>query len=466
VAERDVYAQQILSQSIKPPENSARPANVLQYALRNKTTAESSAIVEALQWVAFALRPLDQQEFFEALGTDLTFDIFPKNLHETNEQKHYGKEVLHHCGDLLRINENGAVDFHTAEIRAYVLSREFAELSARHAVDAHEMIGTVCIRHLQCYKLEAILKPWVSSRCWLTSTEMTCHLSNYSITFWSAHCRIAQCSSTHLSARLHQAIFTALAANDDPGSAEKLLPRTKINMALEMCSLHDLGFLGKTYLEMGADADGDSLSTTTPLTLAVANSSSGMVAVLLDAGANPNLLDRDGYSALGRACASGDLEIARLLFIRGADPNFGQRLSSSSEKSSWNGVCTPLLLAARYGHSDIVKLLLASESRSMSSALVDETNNESYYSPPPATTYSSPYIDLAAESYITAETVQQFGELSLLDTHDHYPYHLRSHGHNVNQNAEQDSWQLVERSDLDSMSTENSVCMNSAPAPY
>jgi hypothetical protein len=438
---------------------------MLQCALRNKTTEETSAIVEALQWVAFALRPLDQQELFEALGTDLAFDLFPKTLHETNDHKHYGKEVLHHCRDLLRINENGAVDFHTAEMRVYVLSREFAELSASHTVDAHEMIATVCIRHLQCNGHDAILKPWMSSRCWLTSTEVNCHLSGYSITFWPAHCRIAQCSSFHLSAMLHQAIFTALAAHDEPGSAEELLSRTKINMGLEICSIHDLSFLGKTYLEMGANADGDNLSITTPLGLAVSNSSSKMIAVLLDAGANPNLLDRDGYSALGLACASGDLEIAKLLLIHGADPNVSQRLCSSTEKFPWSGDCTPLLLAARYGHADIVKMLLASERCSTSSLLVNETNNEFYRSPPPAITSSSPIMDLAAETDITAETIQQFDKLSLLDTHIHYTGHLWSPSHSLNQDTEQDSWQLVQRSDLDSMSPEESVCMSSTTNP-
>lgn len=56
----------------------------------------------------------------------------------------------------------------------------------------------------------------------------------------------------------------------------------------------------------------------------------------------------EGFSALSRTIEKGDLPIAELLLVNGADPNVRNR----------HGV-TALMTAAKHGHMNIVKLLIS-----------------------------------------------------------------------------------------------------------
>ena len=70
---------------------------------------------------------------------------------------------------------------------------------------------------------------------------------------------------------------------------------------------------------------------------------------LLDAGAAPNNLDRDNYSPLIYATLKGDVECVRVLLEKG-----NVFVQSSSQANDF----TPLSLAARAGHTEVVILLL------------------------------------------------------------------------------------------------------------
>lgn len=75
-----------------------------------------------------------------------------------------------------------------------------------------------------------------------------------------------------------------------------------------------------TLLTNGADpriADGDG---NTPLHYAARSSDPGVAALLRDAGADIDPLNRDGVSPLGTACFSGNWRLARFLLERGAKP--------------------------------------------------------------------------------------------------------------------------------------------------
>jgi cytohesin len=67
----------------------------------------------------------------------------------------------------------------------------------------------------------------------------------------------------------------------------------------------------------------------------------------LDAGADPDLADRYGITALLRAAGRGDLDVVELLLARGA------RVDKSSDQGN-----TPLMLAAARGHRAVVARLL------------------------------------------------------------------------------------------------------------
>jgi hypothetical protein len=104
---------------------------------------------------------------------------------------------------------------------------------------------------------------------------------------------------------------------------------------------------------------------------------------MLDAGLDPNARDATGYTPLIAAARSGDVPMIRLLTTRGADPNLRDAAVNSwtpllhavhkAQPASANALLdggadpnasdaygtTPLMMAAGYGYTDLVKILLA-----------------------------------------------------------------------------------------------------------
>ena len=69
--------------------------------------------------------------------------------------------------------------------------------------------------------------------------------------------------------------------------------------------------------------------------------------MLLEAGADKNLADNDGSTALMMAAVQGHATVLRLLLEAGADKNLAD-----------NDGSTALMMAARGGHADVMRLLL------------------------------------------------------------------------------------------------------------
>ncbi len=104
---------------------------------------------------------------------------------------------------------------------------------------------------------------------------------------------------------------------------------------------------------------------------------------LLDAGLDPNARDAAGYTPLIAAARAGNVSMVRLLTSRGADPNLPDAAVNSwtpllhavhkdqarsiaallDAGANANGADSygqsPLMMAAGYGYTDIVKILLA-----------------------------------------------------------------------------------------------------------
>jgi uncharacterized protein len=86
----------------------------------------------------------------------------------------------------------------------------------------------------------------------------------------------------------------------------------------------------------------------TPLTAASEQGQVEVIRYLLDEGAQVNLRDRSGDSALDEVCYHGQLEAASLLLAHGADA------AAAGDEGD-----TPLMLASARGHTNVVALLLA-----------------------------------------------------------------------------------------------------------
>ena len=84
-----------------------------------------------------------------------------------------------------------------------------------------------------------------------------------------------------------------------------------------------------------------------PLISAALHGHNDVVQLLLDKGAEPNLSDQNGNTALLYAAFRGHLDVVQLLLNRGADVNMADYYGT-----------TPLHWAAEIGHKHVVKLLL------------------------------------------------------------------------------------------------------------
>lgn len=105
-------------------------------------------------------------------------------------------------------------------------------------------------------------------------------------------------------------------------------------------------------LEGGVDVESRDMHGETPLCLAAANGQEDAVRLLLDKGANVNLLgEKSGQTPLFRALKKGHGSVTALLLEKGADPTLPSQLPGQP-------LLTPLRWAVNHGDEATVKLLL------------------------------------------------------------------------------------------------------------
>ena len=123
--------------------------------------------------------------------------------------------------------------------------------------------------------------------------------------------------------------------------------------ALHWAVLRDQEQAIATLLEAGADPVVINRNGISPLFLAVQNGNSRIVSMLLDAGADPNTLSESGETILMTAAHTGTPEVVDMLLASGAlvdarDPDFQQ---------------TALMIAVREGHNEVIDILLSHGAR-------------------------------------------------------------------------------------------------------
>ncbi|MCX6926218.1 MAG: ankyrin repeat domain-containing protein [Verrucomicrobia bacterium] len=111
----------------------------------------------------------------------------------------------------------------------------------------------------------------------------------------------------------------------------------------------------KLFLDAGMEPDADSIAGHTALSQAVVRGQPGVVNLLLERGANPNLSARvsGGLTPLMLAAGGRDTEILKALLGKGGDPD----AACTSGDESFLGL-TPLIIAAGRGTEDAVSVLL------------------------------------------------------------------------------------------------------------
>ena len=114
----------------------------------------------------------------------------------------------------------------------------------------------------------------------------------------------------------------------------------------------------KLLLAHGANPNLHSSFGNTAVILAARSADSHRtVSLLLDHGAEANATNNWGATALSAACAGGDIETAKILLDRGADPNAAPKLCE--EGFLFAGGRTPLAWAAFRGNVPLVRLLIS-----------------------------------------------------------------------------------------------------------
>ncbi len=117
-------------------------------------------------------------------------------------------------------------------------------------------------------------------------------------------------------------------------------------------------FLTRMCLAEGADPNGRGLELDTPLMEACQDEEDfDIVALLIEGGADPNLQDVDGYTALMFATSASSTRTVKLLLDHGANISLKVHGKDPRGEGEDEGY-TALLFACRNGDVDIVKLLM------------------------------------------------------------------------------------------------------------
>jgi Ankyrin repeats (3 copies) len=269
-----------------------RQLYLLQRALQANGLGKAKIILKALRWVAFTLRLLDIEELFSAVVTMTGEpDCYTTHLRDSTE-------LVELCASLLVVDNDKQVQFCDRDLRNLILSPEMSIVDPCQHNQVHEMIATVCLRHVQCLHRQSIFRPWLLTGDWLRTQVKRCQLWNYSTSFWYEHFRIAEGDSQDLPAILYRIFQSALSEEKlELGPGETISGR-RINIGLWICSHYDLSILGRTLLEMGADVDYKHNVGVTPLHAAAAKGNAKMCELLLRAGAYVDSLDQNGMTAL------------------------------------------------------------------------------------------------------------------------------------------------------------------------
>ena len=297
-------------------ERSRDPVPGLKAALSCRSAPETQLIFKAIQWVGLALRPLAVDELLHALNTSTDVSPHGQDLEVPPATVRSREQLMELCFGLLEINDAELVGFANANLRTLVSSPDFPGISPMNGSSGHEMLATVCIRHLQCLDRQTLLKPWISTTHRLLNGRHKCPLRGYATNFWDAHSRMAQSHCTYLTATLHQAILGTISKDDksDPFHMPTTRGRTNVGLCFD-----DFESLAKIYLKMGADPNSRTFWPETPLHAAVVNSDFETVLLFLDRGGNPHSPNETRLTSIDLACSSGNEQMAHLLNHRAED---------------------------------------------------------------------------------------------------------------------------------------------------
>ena len=148
----------------------------------------------------------------------------------------------------------------------------------------------------------------------------------------------------------------AACANEVFHHTETLLPRLSLDnefraptnvIGLHMAASFGLQYFVEYYLDQGAEVDARDSVGMTALHKAAMYGRVDVVRLLLEFGAAVGIRDQLGYNALVWAVRANEVSVSRLLLQNGSDPEF----------KTYPNYSSPIAIAARQGHEEILELL-------------------------------------------------------------------------------------------------------------
>ena len=148
---------------------------------------------------------------------------------------------------------------------------------------------------------------------------------------------------------------TAAPTDDGQSTTSNLIDVTESpsQRLLEVCSRGGTEAEVEKLLSAGANLEEADPNGRTPLRLAVMGNDLPLVKALIDAKASLDTQDFTGETPLMSAVRHGNVKLVTLLLEKGADSNL-----ATKGKLDKGGDTTPLHVAARYGKTDVAKLLI------------------------------------------------------------------------------------------------------------
>ena len=310
----------------------------------------SDYAVSILRWLAYAERPMWLAELGELIAINLSGDLW----FDTDVRFPDPRDLLDIVPGLLQVEENESknpiIRLAHFSVKEYLISERIKTQKPQKfwspEIQSHEFIAATCLAYILYFegKGHSFIDPETFS---LKSLEK-CPLAEYTCRYWNTHAKIA---GSHLSilkdlaleflrrSDLRKAWFRGFHGGpllDSRDEEPECIPPLFIAASI--------GFLGivQILLESGHDAN-ERCALGTALETAATQGHDTVLRILLENGADPNLLGRDNDPPLQVAARFGTVESVKALIDSGAEMH--------DERGSFGSSLIAACVSGHYGPS-------------------------------------------------------------------------------------------------------------------
>ena len=294
--------------------------------LKNSPSSRQADLWRILRWVLNARRGMSLEELEAALCTEL----------EISKWHDLKGDINYLCGSVIRL-DGGIVSFIHQTFRDFLydyIAESTRDLTGGIGMGVYETethLATTCLKFFvntnHLYKLDVLLDQGRLPRNRDVELYMqTSPFLSYAAEFWASHLGTADSLMTQIQPMHREVInlFKSSLNRDLLMRLDYFLRHSKhpescrCGSKLHLAAYFKLPLLVEYYLSVGESVMADAGPNSYPLVWACETGSYECVEKLLEAGADPNLLEYDGWSPLHWAATNGHESVCGLLIRYGA----------------------------------------------------------------------------------------------------------------------------------------------------